>query len=97
MSEILTIGSRASFLAKIQTLIVIKELKKKFNKIQINTKFSTTKGDESKSQEPWKNLGYGIFTNTLTSDLKKNKFDCARCRCRANLKYRRHHQVRFLD
>ena len=67
MSEILTIGSRASFLAKIQTLIVIKELKKKFNKIQINTKFSTTKGDESKSQEPWKNLGYGIFTNTLTS------------------------------
>ena len=76
MSEILTIGSRASFLAKIQTLIVIKELKKKFNKIQINTKYSTTKGDESKSQEPWKNLGYGIFTNTLTSDLKKNKFDC---------------------
>jgi len=76
MSLSLIIGSRASFLAKIQTFIVKQELKKKFKNIKFTTKYHSTKGDKNLSQAPWKNLGYGIFTTSLTRELVKKHFNC---------------------
>ena len=76
MSLSLTIGSRASFLAKIQTFIVKQELKKKIKNIKITTKYHSTKGDKNQGQTPWKNLGYGIFTTSLTKELINKNFNC---------------------
>jgi len=76
MSLSLIIGSRASFLAKIQTFIVKQELNKKFKNIKFITKYHSTKGDKNLGQAPWKNLGYGIFTTSLTRELVKKHFNC---------------------
>lgn len=76
MSLSLIIGSRASFLAKIQTFIVKQELKKKFKNIKFITKYHSTKGDKNLGQAPWKNLGYGIFTTSLTKGLINKHFNC---------------------
>ena len=76
MSLSLIIGSRASFLAKIQTFIVKQELKKKIKNIKITTKYHSTKGDKNQGQTPWKNLGYGIFTTSLTQELMNKNFNC---------------------
>ena len=76
MSLSLIIGSRASFLAKIQTFIVKQELKKKIKSIKITTKYHSTKGDKNQGHAPWKNLGYGIFTTSLTKGLINKHFNC---------------------
>ena len=76
MSLSLIIGSRASFLAKIQTFIAKQELKKKIKSIKITTKYHSTKGDKNQGHAPWKNLGYGIFTTSLTNKLVNRSYDC---------------------
>ena len=76
MSLSLIIGSRASFLAKIQSFIVKQELQKKFKNIKFITKYHSTKGDKNLGQAPWKNLGYGIFTTSLTKELVNKHFNC---------------------
>ena len=65
MSFSLIIGSRASFLAKIQTFIVKQELRKKIKNINFITKFHKTLGDKNQGGAPWKQLGYGIFTGSF--------------------------------
>ena len=72
----LIIGSRASFLARIQTFIVKQELKKKIKKIKVSTQYLSTKGDENQGAAPWKDLGYGIFTSSLTKKLLNKNYDC---------------------
>ncbi len=69
MSMSLIIGSRASFLARIQTFIVKQELKKKIKNIKVSTQYALTKGDENQGTAPWKDSGYGIFTSSLTKKL----------------------------
>ena len=54
MSMSLIIGSRASFLARIQTFIVKQELKKKIKNIKVTTQYASTKGDENQGEAPWK-------------------------------------------
>ena len=76
MSLSLIIGSRASFLAKIQTLIVKQELSKKIKNIKIINKYHSTSGDKNQDQTPWKDLGYGVFTTSLTKGLINKHFDC---------------------
>ena len=76
MSKSLIIGSRASFLARIQIFIVKQELKRKIKNIKITTEYTSTKGDENQCEAPWKDLGYGIFTGTLTNKLLDRSFDC---------------------
>ena len=76
MSKSLIIGSRASFLARIQTFIVKQELKKKIKNLKIITQYTSTKGDENQSETPWKDSGYGVFTSSLTNKLLNKGFDC---------------------
>ena len=76
MSMSLIIGSRASFLARIQTFIVKQELKKKIKNIKVSTQYASTKGDENQSATPWKDSGYGIFTGSLTNKLLNKNYDC---------------------
>ena len=76
MSISLIIGSRASFLARIQTFIVKQELKKKIKNIKVSTQYASTKGDENQGKAPWKDLGYGIFTGSLTNKLLSKSYDC---------------------
>ena len=76
MSKSLIIGSRASFLARIQTFIVKQELKKKIKNIKVTTQYASTKGDENQGEAPWKDLGYGIFTGSLTNKLVNRSYDC---------------------
>ena len=76
MSMSLIIGSRASFLARIQTFIVKQELKKKIKNIKVSTQYALTKGDENQSAAPWKDSGYGIFTGSLTNELLNKNYDC---------------------
>ena len=76
MSMSLTIGSRASFLAKIQTFIVKQELKKKIKNLKVSIQYTSTKGDENQGMAPWKDLGYGIFTSSLTNKLLNKSYDC---------------------
>ena len=76
MTKKLTIASRSSFLAKIQTFIVIKELKKKIKGLKVSEVHTSSAGDKNQSNQPWKDLGYGIFTGSLTKSLLKNEFDC---------------------
>lgn len=76
MAFSLIIGSRASFLAKIQTFIVKQELRKKIKNINFITKFHKTLGDKNQDGAPWKQLGYGIFTGSLTNELIKKNYDC---------------------
>ena len=52
MSMSLIIGSRASFLARIQTFIVKQELKKKIKNIKVTTQYASTKGDENQGEAP---------------------------------------------
>ena len=76
MSLSLIIGSRASFLAKIQTLIVKEELRKKIKNIKIISKYHSTGGDKNQGQTPWKDLGYGVFTSSLTKQLLNKHYNC---------------------
>ena len=76
MSLSLIIGSRASFLAKIQTFIVEQELRKKIKKIKIINKYHSTGGDKNQGQTPWKDLGYGVFTTSLTKQLLNKHYNC---------------------
>lgn len=76
MSKKLTVASRSSFLAKIQTYIFKHELKKKDKGIQIQSAYHSTSGDKNQSNQPWKDLGYGIFTSSLTKELLNKQFDC---------------------
>ena len=76
MSLSLIIGSRASFLAKIQTLIVKQELSKKIKNIKIISKYHSTSGDKNQDQTPWKDLGYGVFTTSLTKQLLNKRYNC---------------------
>lgn len=76
MIKKLTVASRSSFLAKIQTYIVIQELKKKIKGLKFEETYTSTSGDKNQGHQPWKDLGYGIFTGSLTQELLKNSFDC---------------------
>ena len=76
MTKKLRVASRSSFLAKIQTYIVIQELKKKIKGLKFEEIYTSTSGDKNQSHQPWKDLGYGIFTGSLTKELLKNSFDC---------------------
>ena len=76
MTMSLIIGSRASFLARIQTFIVKQELKKKIKNIKISTQYASTIGDKNQGEAPWKDLGYGIFTGSLTNKLLNKSYDC---------------------
>ena len=68
MSMSLIIGSRASFLARIQTFIVKQELKKKIKNIKVTTQYASTKGMRIREKHPGKiriwNL-YRLITNKL--------------------------------
>ena len=74
MTKKLIVASRSSFLAKIQTFIVIKELKKKIKGLKVSEVHASSAGDKNQSNQPWKDLGYGIFTGSLTKSLLKNIF-----------------------
>jgi len=76
MTKKLRVASRSSFLAKIQTYIVIQELKKKIKGLKFEEIYTSTSGDKNPGHQPWKDLGYGIFTGSLTKELLKNSFDC---------------------
>ena len=67
MNEI-TLLSRESFLAKIQTKLAIKKIRTVF-KGKINRKFSSSIGDKDSSSKAWEKHGFGIFTNSLTEEL----------------------------
>ena len=76
MTKKLRVASRSSFLAKIQTYIVVQELKKKIKGLKFEEIYTSTSGDKNQGHQPWKDLGYGIFTGSLTKELLKNSFDC---------------------
>ncbi len=64
----LKISSRESFLAKIQTKLAIKKIKTQF-KGKISVKYLSSVGDKDSSSKAWEKHGFGIFTNSLTSEL----------------------------
>ena len=52
MSMSLIIGSRASFLARIQTFIVRQELKHTIKNIKVSTQYASTKEDDTQLKPP---------------------------------------------
>jgi hydroxymethylbilane synthase len=74
-SMLLNLGSRASALAKIQTLTVGNALKTNFPNLRINYHFQESKGDKDLSSPLWKLSGQGIFTKDLQDALLAHKID----------------------
>ncbi len=70
----ITILSRPSYLAKIQTNLAVKKIKTIFTG-QVNIFYSKTIGDSDSSSKAWEKHGFGIFTNSLTKDLIDKKID----------------------
>tara|TARA_B100000963_G_scaffold102201_1_gene88447 strand:+ start:58 stop:1536 length:1479 start_codon:yes stop_codon:yes gene_type:complete len=70
--KVLTISSRESFLAKIQTNLAIQKIKTLFEG-KIVTKYTSSIGDEDVSSKAWEKHGFGIFTNSLTKKLVSKK------------------------
>ncbi len=68
----LKISSRESFLAKIQTKLAIQKIKTQF-KGKISIKYLSSVGDKDNSSKAWEKHGFGIFTNSLTSELVSKK------------------------
>jgi len=74
--KVLTISSRESFLAKIQTNLAIQKIKTLFEG-KIVTKYTSSIGDEDVSSKAWEKHGFGIFTNSLTKKLVSKKVNIA--------------------
>lgn len=79
MAFSLIIGSRASFLAKIQTFIVKQELRKKIKNINFITKFHKTLGDKNSGwrtlETAWLWNFYGFFDRSINK--KKLRLCCS--------------------
>lgn len=72
---LLKIGSRASTLAKIQSLSVGEKLKETFPELEIEYVFQEVKGDKDLVSPLWKLSGQGIFTKDLQDALLAGKID----------------------
>ena len=77
MTKIIRVGTRKSLLARIQTQIVIDQLKEAFPKLDIQIVPVSTKGDERLDQSLASFGGKGVFTKELEEQLLSGKIDLA--------------------
>ena len=68
MASKITILSRSSFLAKVQTYLAVQRIKKTY-KGKVEIIYSETIGDTDKTAKAWEKHGFGIFTNSLSKAL----------------------------
>jgi hydroxymethylbilane synthase len=71
------IGTRGSELALTQTRWVMKQLEKKFKRVQFELVLIKTTGDKNKSLEVFDTKNIGLFTKELEKHLKKRSIDLA--------------------
>jgi len=74
MAKKITILSRSSFLAKVQTHLAAQRIKKIY-KGQVEIIYSETIGDTDKTAKAWEKHGFGIFTNSLSQALIDKQCD----------------------
>jgi hydroxymethylbilane synthase len=77
MKEKLTIGTRGSKLALVQTDIVIEALKELLPDLLIETKIITTKGDTNQAPIPLDTIGKAWFTAEIEEALMRGDIDLA--------------------
>ena len=74
MAKKITILSRSSFLAKVQTHLAAQRIKKIY-KGKVEVIYSETIGDADKTAKAWEKHGFGIFTNSLSKSLIDKQCD----------------------
>ena len=76
-SRVVTVGTRGSQLATIQTQMVIDQLQAKFPQVKFERKIITTKGDQDQTSSLSKIGGKGVFMKELERELIEGEIDIA--------------------